>query len=289
MRSMPHASDSPADWPSFDAASRPEFGRPPVVEVVLSCQFSPLMTLGMPHVGLLWDRYRLEFTEFEDKPALPHVVEHFGPSRPSSLEFRVVTEPAPERAWFKTKNGTHMLQIQRDRFILNWRRSNWTEPYPRYPSVKKRFIDNFNRFDEFVNDFALGVIEPDQCEVTYVNHIYVDEHLDSLGQLERILQPWSGNRSDDFLSAPEEAAAQAKFRISDVKGNPIGRLHIKAEPRLIIGSGRQLIQLTLTARGAPHSASLSGVLAFFDLGREYVVRGFTSITTLDMHKAWERQ
>jgi hypothetical protein len=47
--------------------------------------------------------------------------------------------------------------------------------------------------------------------------------------------------------------------------------------------------LTLTARGRPGSDGIPGVLQFLDVGREWIVRGFTSITTATMHKIWGRR
>ena len=111
---MAQSTDSPTGWPSFDHDSRPEFDRPPVIEVVLSAQFAPLGRMGIPHLGLLWDEFRDEFSEFEDKPALPPVIEHFGRQSPVGGAFRVLTEPSPDRCWFKNSTGTEMIQVQRE-------------------------------------------------------------------------------------------------------------------------------------------------------------------------------
>ena len=71
-------------------------------------------------------------------------------------------------------------------------------------------------------------------------------------------------------------------------GEPLGRLHVTAEPRIKIGDGSPLIRLTMTARGAPAKKDIGDVMAFFDIGREFIVRGFASITTAQMHRIWGR-
>ena len=45
----------------------------------------------------------------------------------------------------------------------------------------------------------------------------------------------------------------------------------------------------LFARGAPIGDGLEGALAFLDLGHDWLVRAFKSLTTLEMHKEWGMQ
>jgi hypothetical protein len=49
------------------------------------------------------------------------------------------------------------------------------------------------------------------------------------------------------------------------------------------------VQLRLTARGLPDGQDLDGVLAWMDLGREWIVRGFADITSPSAHALWERK
>ncbi len=48
----------------------------------------------------------------------------------------------------------------------------------------------------------------------------------------------------------------------------------------------RLAVMTLTARGAPRTSNLQGVLEFLDCGREWIVRGFEELTTEYMHGRW---
>jgi hypothetical protein len=48
--------------------------------------------------------------------------------------------------------------------------------------------------------------------------------------------------------------------------------------------------MTLTARGFPirvaETSDIEAAFAFFDLGREWIVKGFKDLTTPAMHKVW---
>ena len=284
MDSQPTA---PEDWPLFDSR-RPEFASPPVIEVALSVQFVPLTTLTTAQLGLLWGCFRDEFPDTEDQPPLPHIVEAFDGALIPPPTIEILSEPQLPRCWFKSSSDPLLIQVQRDRFVFNWRQSGSREPYPRYPTVRERFQQHFRKFERWVSDAGVGPIVPDQCEVTYVNHIVSDDGK-SQGQLvPEIFATWTGLQAGALLSAPEDIGFQIRHRIESPSGHPLGRLHIRVEPRVEIATGRQLLRLVLTARGAPPTEDLPGILMFFDLGREYIVRGFTEITSEAAHRAWGR-
>lgn len=72
--------------------------------------------------------------------------------------------------------GTEMIQLQVDRFIKNWRKAGHGDVYPLYELVvKPSFNRDLKEFEEFVTAEGLGVIQMNQCEVTYVNHIVADD------------------------------------------------------------------------------------------------------------------
>ncbi len=273
--------------PKFDSP-RPDFNDPPVIEVVLSVQFEPLSALGVPQFGVLWERYRKKFPNTEDKPLLSSVTESFEAPKPRPVRYEILSEPPQTRCWFKNVADTELIQVQRDRFVFNWKKTEADEPYPRYPYVRAEFKAHFRTFETFLRDHDVGTVLPNQCEVTYVNHLFPGRGWKRSGQFKNIFSIWSGRHSGDFLPEPEDITFQTRYQMLTEEGKPVGRLHVQAEPRIKVEDASPLLRLTLTARGAPLEGNLDGVLAFFDLGREFVVRGFTSITTNKMHKIWER-
>lgn len=268
------------------ASVLPEFEHPPVNETVLSLQFTPIPKFGIPHFGLYWATVRAEFPQFQVHPALPSVTEQLGEPLPrqARLGIQLVGEP-DARCWFLDRSGNRLLQVQKDRFIHNWRQVSGDEEYPRYPSVRSTLETQWGRFCEFLRSEGLEAPHVNQCEVTYVNHIEYGKGWHGYGELSKVISGWSGATSGDFLPAPERANMEVHYRLP----NDLGRLHVSMEPVFRGRDYKEVLQLTLTARGAPKSSALADILNWLDLGREWVVKGFTDLTTKSMHVIWGRK
>ena len=264
----------------------PDFANPPVDETVLSLQFGPIVQLGAPHFGLYWAKIRSEFPKVQVQPPLPSVTEQFELGSPAPPKFGVRFMAEPDlRCWFLDVTGNRLLQVQRDRFIHNWRRLTGSETYPRYPSIRATMEAEWIRFCDFLASEQLGAPDVNQCEVTYVNHIEYDNGWKGYGELNRVIAPWSGTHSGAFLPDPERANMEVHYLLP----NNLGRLHVAVEPVIRARDAREVLQLALTARGAPKSSSLEDIFRWLDLGREWIVKGFADFTEKDMHKIWERQ
>jgi uncharacterized protein (TIGR04255 family) len=177
-----------------------------------------------------------------------------------------------------------VIQLQRDRFIVNWRKVVGDEIYPRYSSFKPRFVEEWKRFVQFLREEEIGEPIINQAEVTYVNHFDLGREWKSFADLPKVLSVWSGRGSTSFLPAPELVRLNNNYELP----NQAGRLHVALQPGIRRRDSKELLQLTLTARGKPDSSSLDGILNFFDLGHEWIVQGFTDLTTAEMHQLWRR-
>jgi hypothetical protein len=65
-----------------------------------------------------------------------------------------------------------------------------------------------------------------------------------------------------------------------------GRLYVSIQPVIRARDALEVLQLNLTARGAPASSKTEDVFKWLDLGRQWIVEGFTDFTTNEMHKLW---
>lgn len=269
------------------AKDLPEFERPPVVEVALGVQFEPVPKLDGSWIARFWlEHARARFPEWIEAPALPPAIEWFGiPGQPRGVMFRLGQSALANRAVFQDASHTGLLQLQQDRFVRNWRKVGKGEAYPRYESIRASFASEVSQLRQFLTQHQLGELIPNQCEVTYVNHIAVDD-VNKLGQIETLFAPWSGKFSDGWLSTPETVEVASHHRIV-IEGVPVGRLHIALQPGY--GGTEAMFVLTLTARGRPSGPMDTDVLAFLDVGREQIVRGFTSMTSTEMHAKWGRR
>jgi uncharacterized protein (TIGR04255 family) len=269
----------------------PDFGKPPVSEVALSVQFNPLPLLRAFQIHDLWiTAYRSRFPKVEEHVSLESVIEQFGvapipEAQRLSIRFRNIDAPPTARFWFIDEAGNELVQVQQSRFVRNWRKSGDGDQYPRYEHVRSSFVSDFRLFSNHVAAASLGTIVPVQCEVTYVNMISPAKH----AEVGHVIQQLTGGFSEPFFPSPEDVTSVWRFVIPRTDGSPVGRLSIELRPAYKRETEEEILQLHLTARGLPLGDGLEGVLAFLDLGREWIVRGFAAITTPAMHKSWERK
>lgn len=266
----------------------PDFEHPPVVEIALGVQYARLPRLTTSSVAKFWLRVRDRFPNWEERRPLPPALEWFGLPQPPSVSFEVGFGPGvpPSRALFVDASGAGLLQLQQDRFVRNWRKVGAGEQYPRYPAIRAGFAESLDLLQSFVDDEDLGELVPNQCEVTYVNHIPAGEGWSSHSEAGEVLEPYGGGLSDEFLGRPESMDLNLRFVFSDDEGNPVGRLHVSSRSAFRNEDGLPMVILTLTARGRPAGQTRDAVLEWLDLGRVQVVRGFKSVTTPKMHRIW---
>jgi uncharacterized protein (TIGR04255 family) len=203
---------------------------------------------------------------------------------PGVVNARFRSVPLP-RALFRNEAGTQLKQFQADRFVRNWTKADSAPEYPRYESIRESFADDIRTLIEFLATNSLGKLVPNQCEVTYVNLVPLDGMAVSA-----VVSPWNGSYSDSFLPEPEATEVAAHFVMTHPQHTePVGRLHVQGALVTYRDTKRKALQLTLTARGQPLGTDVDGVLTFLNLGREYIVKGFASFTTPQMHKSWGRR
>jgi len=268
----------------------PSFENPPLQEVVLGVQFAPVPMLAGPHLGVLWSRFRSRFPEVQIHAPLAPSIERFGVEQIGKLDLRLEFSEAPPapRTWFLDKSGTELVQLQPDRFVQNWRRRETEAEYPRYPKLRSAFSGQLRMLAEFVEQEKLGAIQPEQCELTYVNHIVRGAEWTSHADLTAITPLVASTAIRPFLGAAENMALVVKYLIKGGDERLFGRLHVNFTPAFRNSDGEPMFILTMTARGAPRGEGIDGVLAFLDLAHEWVVRGFADVTTPAMHRAWRK-
>jgi uncharacterized protein (TIGR04255 family) len=268
----------------------PKFTMPPIVETLLAVQFDPLIKMRITDYGLFWSKIRDAFPIVQEHPPVPSVIEA-SPAQPmviNPLQWRIGGGFPLPRVWFKgapsaeAATGDRGIQLQTDRFMQNWMRS---EPgkgqYPSYEANRTEFLKYFQIFSDFVEERELGPLTPNQCEVTYVNRITIEDG--DLNKTFRACFPSLAVRhSTDFLPGSDSTGYMASFPIA---GN-YGRMHVMINGPVKLDAGDVVIDFRLTARGAPRGAAGGQIVNWLDLGREWVVRGFHCLTSEEMHRKW---
>ena len=210
-----------------DAASSglPEYNRPPVVEVALGVQFHPLVKLRAPHVGLLWQQWRDEYPILDEVPALNPAVEREGPI--PGATFQISAIPPMSRYWFLNADGSRLLQVQRDRLILNWRKvPTGPQAYPRYRTLREECVRRLGQFVDFLSAHNLGELAMTQAELNYINSLPVGAGFERPGELHRVLRALASVEESSPLANPEEVRISQVHRIDSEAGAPARCYHV---------------------------------------------------------------
>jgi uncharacterized protein (TIGR04255 family) len=265
--------------------SLPSFENPPVIEVVCGVLFKPVEGLLAPHLGLLWAKYKSEYPNCREVAPLTPVIERF--EGQAEMKFLFADVPPLPRIWFIRNGDNGIIQVQRDRFLHNWKKMRPEEEYPRYHKVIKMFEDRFIKFQSFLSENGLGVIDPLQYEMTYVNHIYQGDGWTKMDEIGNVFPDFCfrGNQRR-FLPEPEGLSWRTTF----ILPNKAGRLHVTIRNGFSKEKNTQILMIELTVRGIGNDKSIDGMLPWFDLAREWIVRGFTDLTSKQVQeKVWRRK
>jgi uncharacterized protein (TIGR04255 family) len=199
------------------------------------------------------------------------------------LRFGTVITPA---TWFLSARRDDLVQIQPDRFTRNWSKVTGAD-YPSYAVLRPRFALEYEGFLAFLDDVGMGEPSVTQCELTYINPIKPNDVWSAPGDLPKVLSPWSGALSEGFLPNPDDVQIAVRYPIRDEDGSSRGRLNATLRPQRD-ATGGPVLMFTLAARVTPAKTGQPGVLECFDLAHEWIVRGFTTMTTEPMHNEWGR-
>lgn len=262
----------------------PDYEAPPVAEVVCGIQFKPIKGLAGPYLGALWEKYKPEYPIVKEVEPIVPVIESYEetPSREmASFEgiFGLL------RTWFETKAGDGLIQVQRDRFLHNWKKGENTTNYPHYVYVIGNFRKCLATFEAFLRENNLGEIQPTQFELTYVNHIFEGEGWKSLDDIGSVFKDFFRKPSKRFLPQPEIINWQTSFRLPD----KTGRLHVSTRIGKRKSDGVPAILLEITARGISVDNTRDAMWHWFDVAHEWIVCGFADLTSDEIQATvWRR-
>jgi uncharacterized protein (TIGR04255 family) len=247
------------------------FHKPPVVEVVCGVRFDAHGRLKVAHIGAFWTSLREAFPVVED---VPPILQASG--MVPSLELS-------PRSWLIASDGSVLMQLQKDWFLLNWKKSSDDQSYPSYEVVKREFD---RRFREFVNFLQSNDIELEykQFELTYVNHIASNNGIEKVGEW-RLLVDHNCSDRERFLPHPTEI----NWKTSYLLPNDSGRLNVTAQTGRVTATGERIVRLDLQATGLPTDDPEQHMDDWFETAHEWITRGFADVTTPELHEIWERK
>ena len=261
-----------------------DFARPPVEEVVLSVLFNPLDRLLAPHLGEIWQEFKRDgFVRIVERPVVP-AVEMPVPAQEAQLHFSNVPDLA--RIWFIHQTETEIIQVQRDRFTFNWRKTEQHPVYPGFTAICEKFEGFYSRFGQIVKNMQIGEVAPLQYELTYINQLRHGDGWDTPDDIGKISTLFIHSpQTKSFWSGMEAVNFQASFPVADLHG----RLHLAMGNRLKLPEELQTLQTDFTVRGFPENAE-DTMITWFKSARNHIREKFIGMFTEDIQiEVWERK
>lgn len=215
----------------------PDYENPPLAEVVMGIRFQPLSGIKIPHYGLFWTAVKKEFPTCQHAPVLGDL-KGLEESETGGL-------PIP-RVWLINEEGDYLIQLQKNHFLFNWRKKDGV--YPRFANIAPKFYENFEKFQKFCAHNDLGDIVPEKFELSYINHIYINEGWTKIEEIGNIFPDikWSKNE-DRFL---KEMISFQWFQEFNMPNSQNGRIFVKVRHGVKRPENTPLFVFEITVRGS---------------------------------------
>ena len=265
----------PDDLPNYDT--------PPINEVIVGVQYGPPDDFSMVKFGEVHDLFKSRFPDVQEKPCLEPRIETFGGVDPfPAAAPKSLVHPVPPRLWFLSEDGSHLLQFQKDTFLLNWMRRGPKDTYPRFEKICDLFMDCLGKLRAYYSDVGHKIVLS-QAEVMYVNTIPVSDF--------RELSDWLsvGLLSDSPVSSLNFASEEV---LLDDEGHPTQRLYMEINSAHAREGAGKAYRLRLTVRGIPRSESESASVdlrGYLSMCRCQIVKTFDKIITKQAQEKWGRR
>ncbi|MCK5424536.1 MAG: TIGR04255 family protein [Emcibacter sp.] len=260
---------------------RPHFKKPPIIEVVCSVAFAPIEKFQSVHFGEFWSKIKSEFPETQDVPPINRVPE----IQENRVTFEFGTSLPLPRVWFVGNDQHELIQLQKDRFLFNWRKLDDGE-YPRFEEVFDAFKQYWNEFISFIDENQLGSIHIKQLELSYINEDYEQDSSKTTADLASILKsPVMALKQHSFL--PELNALN--WKTAYLLPNNCGQLTVHVTNGIPKPQKPLILRMDFVVAGMPSKDMNEPLDNWFKLARDWVVNSFLELTCEDIQKTkWER-
>lgn len=258
----------------------PDYRRPPVVEIVAAVQFVPLPHFGMREAVELSRAF--EGWELVDVvPALEPIVESPGATAVQpGLKFGLGSPPV--RVILQSADRRWLVQVQQDRIAAHERK---IDERPSFKNVGEKLTEVTELASTALGTEILASPNaPEIVEVIYENQIQAGEGWQDFGEINKVLQLFRERAGDAPFDKIEQLQAGFAYELPAEGDRFAGRLRVIVDPR-IAPDDRRYLHLRLISRRIVGEDALALVL---EQCHADIVRGFTAVTTPNMHEIWER-
>ena len=246
-----------------------------MIEVSFGVIFKPLDDMQSRHFGQFWVEHKDDYPNTTDSGPLLDVTDI------QSQPLFVMDKPPLRRMMCYSQGGQYVAQVQDRRLHLNWRKVKPEDEYPRYAEIYNRFQRLWSEFNSFAEREKVGPLLVLRFELSYFNHIELGTNVASSVE-EHIRFFQFSPIKESYLSAPESVNAIWRFAMPNQRGTASASLNNAKDK-----DGRNLLVLVLTCTGTPSEKYSES--EWYASAHEWIVRGFTDLTTDKAHQQWGRE
>lgn len=264
----------------------PDFGSPPLDEVVIAVYFNHIEALTLNHQILFWQRNQGTYSKFSVQQPIMVVDEDItqppGPSPIPAISIqRLLTGTVPH-LWLESENESFLLQLQSNMFSSNWR--SRLDPYPHFEALLDRFTEAYLDYRAFLADLQVDPGLVTMIDVTYVNWM-PESPMQDIARMAAASQT-SGRNSDPWPAAQGHTLL---YQLRDDNG-AVGRLNVDVQSakRPDGDSWTDGTQMTLVARVLPVQ-DIEGMKSRFSFCRDAIVQAFADLTTEGAREQWQQR
>ena len=251
------------------------YENPPIDEIVCGIRFDPIKQLQSGHFGILWQKFRHDFPMTEDQIIVgPVSQEDFG--NPDKF-------PLP-RVWFTHKEENELIQVQRNRFLHNWRKRRPNDEYPGYEKVVENFEKYLLHFQEFLLEENLENLVAKEYELTYIDLISKRHGWENSGDLIKVFPNLlSSTEQSVFLDNVTDINWQTILGLP----NNLGQLAIAIRTARRVSDNQQLLQLEFKALS---NQPYQPMRDWFDAAHNAITQLFSNLISKEIQERfWGRK
>lgn len=258
----------------------PKFDSPPVDEVAIGFGFNAISDLDVLDFASLWHEFeKIGFTSKQVHSPVPTR----GSRVFQNVNLQLKAMPDLPRFWFIKDTQEFIIQIQKDKFIVNWRISD--EPTGTYISFKKiqqNFWQYSEIFRQWVEKQSGERLKLRNLELTYYNTIPIEHGLagDTVSGIFKDFQ-WS---EKSILS---NMITQMFFEVTLPVEKINAQLFIMGHTAQRVATNADIFRLEMAVVGKNEQEFNKRLISsWYDEAHDQIVHGFVELTTPKMHKEW---
>jgi uncharacterized protein (TIGR04255 family) len=256
-----------------------KFKFPPINELVIGVYFNaPLMGLRAEHIGLFWHSIRKEFPIVTQNGP---IVSEVGVGVPAAIMSGPDEVYPLPRFWFVSADQIMLLQLQRNAFLLNWRKRD--QVYPHYEAVKLEFDRLYGVFAEFARgsvgqDFAI-----EAAELTYINLAQAGKYWSGVGDIATVVPSFRvteiGVEKAELTSVTQSTVWKIAEDLS---------LTAKVQTATLTADKRPALVFELSAKGRLGAGTKAEADQWFARAHEVTGKAFKGMTSAEIQtRVWQ--